>query len=254
MSRIAQFAYGATTYALFFGTFLYTAGFLLDLAVPKTIDSGTPGDVGTAVAVNLGLLSLFAVQHSGMARPRFKRAWTRIVPRPIERATYVLLSSVVMIAVMALWQPIGGVVWDLGEGPARFLGYGAFAIGVTLVLYSTMLIDHFELFGLRQVWDRLRRRPKRRDDFVTPSLYRFVRHPLYVGWFVTLWATPTMSVGHALFAAGCTAYILVAVRLEESDLLNAFGSRYAAYQESTPMFFPRAPRRQPPAWTFASSL
>lgn len=240
MSRYAQFAYGALSYAIFFATFLYTAGFLLDLALPKTIDSGTPGGFAASVAIDLGLLTLFAVQHSGMARPGFKRVWTRIVPEPIERATYVLLSSVVMIAVMGSWQPIGGVLWHFASGPGLVMGYAFFVLGLGTVLYSTMLIDHFELFGLRQVFDVLMRRPARDDDFRTPSLYRFVRHPLYAGWFITLWSTPSMSMGHLLFAGVCSAYIGIAVRFEERDLVQAFGTRYRNYQATTPMFVPAA--------------
>jgi len=238
MQRIAQFAYGALSYAIFFGTFLYTAGFLTNQVVPKSIDSGIPGSVGIAAAINLGLLALFAIQHSGMARPAFKRAWTRIIPEPIERATYVLLSSIVLIAVIAFWQPIAGSVWHFDSFVGQAIGYGLFALGLSTVLYSTMLIDHLELFGLRQVFDELMQRPARDDDFVTPSLYRYVRHPLYVGWFITLWATPSMSMGHLLFAGVCTAYILIAVRLEERDLVDAFGKRYEDYQASTPMFIP----------------
>jgi len=242
MSRIVFFAYGAVSYAIFFATFLYTAGFLTNLFVPKSIDrTGSGGEiagVATAVGMNLLLLSLFAIQHSGMARPGFKRAWTRIVPEPIERATYVLFSSLVLIAVIALWQPIPGLVWHFESSLGRGIGLGLFGLGIGTVLYSTMLIDHFELFGLRPCLEVLMRRPARDDDFVTPSLYRYVRHPLYVGWLITLWATPSMSYGHLLFSAVCTAYIGVAVQLEERDLVAAFGRRYREYQETTPMFVP----------------
>lgn len=239
MSRSLHLAYALACYAIFLATFVYTAGFLLGVVVPKTIDSGPPGPVGRAIAIDLALLSLFAIQHSGMARPAFKRRWTRIVPAPIERATYVLISSGVLIAVMAYWQPISGHLWHFEAGVGRVVGMAGFALGVGLVLYSTMLIDHFELFGLRTVWARWRGAATRDDDFVTPSLYRFIRHPLYVGWFVTLWATPTMSWGHLLFAAVASGYILVAVRLEERDLIAAFGARYEDYRATTPMFVPR---------------
>lgn len=248
MQRIAHFAYGALSYAVFFGTFLYTAGFLTNRFVPKSIDSGETGSLGTAVAIDLSLLALFAVQHSGMARPAFKRAWIRIVPEPIERATYVLLSSLVMIAIFAFWRPLPETIWSFESTLGQAIGYGLFAVGVGTVLYSTLLIDHFELFGLRQVWNGLIRRDVREDAFVAPSLYRFMRHPLYVGWFVTLWATPSMTVGHLLFAWICTAYILVAVRLEERDLVSAFGRRYEQYQATTPMFVPKG-RRKPEAAT-----
>lgn len=239
LGRYVQLFYGVVSYALFLGTFLYTAGFLVNLGVPKSIDSGEPIGTGLAAAIDLGLLALFAIQHSGMARPGFKRVLTRFLPRPIERATYVLLSSVAMIGVMTCWQPIEGAIWHVEDGPGAWLGYGTFALGLGLVLYSTMLISHFELFGLRQVWDRLRQRPARDEAFVTPSLYRYVRHPLYLGWLVTLWATPSMTTGHLLFASGCSAYILVAVQLEENDLIRAFGDRYRAYRRSTPMLVPR---------------
>ena len=239
LGRYVQLFYGVTSYALFLGTFLYTAGFLVNLGVPKSIDSGEPIGTGIAAAIDLGLLALFAIQHSGMARPGFKHVLTRFLPRSIERATYVLLSSVAMIAVMTFWQPIEGAIWHAADGPGLWLGYGAFALGLGLVLYSTMLISHLELFGLRQVWDQLRQRPARDAAFVTPSLYRYVRHPLYVGWLVTLWATPSMTTGHLLFASVCTAYILVAVQLEENDLIRVFGDRYRAYRRSTPMLVPR---------------
>jgi len=239
LGRLFPVLYGLISYAVFFGTFLYTAGFLTNLVVPKSIDSGETIHTGAAAAIDLGLLALFAIQHSGMARPGWKRMLTRVVPQPMERATYVLLSSVVMMVMMACWQPIDGAIWHFDEGAGLWLGYGTFAAGLGLVLYSTMLIDHFELFGLRQVWDSLRQSPPRKDDFVTPSLYRYVRHPLYVGWFVTLWATPSMTTGHLLFASVCTAYVLVAVQLEENDLVAAFGDRYRAYRRTTPMFVPR---------------
>ena len=238
MKRIAFFLYGALSYIVFFGTFLYTAGFLTNLFVPKSIDSGARIAPDTAIATNLLLLSIFAVQHSGMARPGFKRIWTQIVPAPIERSTYVFFSSAVLLVLMALWQPIEGTLWHFDSGLGYVLGLAAFGFGIGLVLYATMLIDHFELFGLRQAFASLRNTPTLDHNFVTPSLYRFVRHPLYVGWFITLWATPSMSMGHLLFAAVCTSYVLIAVRYEERDLVDAFGRAYERYQESTPMFIP----------------
>lgn len=238
MKRIAFFLYGAFSYLVFVGTFLYTAGFLVNLFVPQSVDGDVSAAPDHAIATNLLLLAFFAVQHSGMARPAFKRVWTQIVPEPIERATYVLSSSIALIALMTFWQPIEGTLWHFESGLPYFLGLGTFAFGIGLVVYSTMLIDPFEFFGLRQVLATLRKKPARDGDFVTPSLYRFVRHPLYVGWFITLWATPSMSVGHLLFAAFLTAYVLIAVRYEERDLVNAFGRAYARYQQSTPMFIP----------------
>lgn len=241
MQRIAHLAYAAFAYAFFFATFAYMAGFLTNQFVPKSIDSGAAEALGTAVAIDLGLLALFAIQHSGMARPAFKRAWTRLVPQPIERATYVLLSSVVLIAAMAYWQPIPGNVWHFESPLAQAVGYGLFGLGLATIFYSTVLIDHFELFGLRQVWDPIRGNAPREDTFEMPSLYRFVRHPLYVGWFIALWATPSMTTGHLLFAGVCSAYVVVAVRLEERDLVDHFGRRYEAYQQTTPMFIPTGP-------------
>jgi len=175
MKRLSIFSFGAFSYAVFFATFLYTAGFLSNLFVGKTIDGGQQGPVGFAVAVNLGLLSLFAIQHSGMARPAFKEVWTRIIPASIERATYVLLSSLVLIAVIVYWEPIGGTLWHFDSGAGFVIGHSLFVMGLGLVLYSTMLIDHFELFGLRQVFEVLMQKPQKEDDFVTPSLYRYVR-------------------------------------------------------------------------------
>ena len=238
MPRVAALAYGSFCYVAFFLTFLYAIGFLANIGVPKSIDSGAPGPVGAAVAVNLALLSVFALQHSVMARRGFKRAWTRIVPQPVERATYVLASSAALWLVFGLWRPIPALVWDVtGAGAlalmALFLG------GVLTVLYATFLIDHFDLFGLRQVVLYFRGHPYTEKRFASPSLYRHVRHPLYVGWFMAFWFTPQMSVGHLLFAAVASAYILVAVLFEERDLLALLGEDYRRWRERTPAFFPR---------------
>jgi protein-S-isoprenylcysteine O-methyltransferase Ste14 len=244
MSRIVAFAYGVICYAVFFASFLYAIAFVGDLPiVPKTIDSGTPGPLGVALFVNLSLLTVFALQHSVMARPAFKRVFTRTVPEPVERSTYVLLSTACLAALFALWQPIGGVVWDITSPPFRALFQGLFFAGFGLVLYSTFLIDHFDLFGLRQVWLFLRGKPYTGKPFRTPSLYRWIRHPLYAGWLLAFWATPTMSGGHLLFALVTTAYIVVAMVLEERDLIAHFGDTYRRYQETTPRFLPRLTRR-----------
>lgn len=239
MSRAIALAYGIVCYALFFGTFLYAIGFLGNVGVPKSIDSGTQGPLGAALLVNALLLGVFAIQHSVMARPGFKQWWTRFVPREVERSTYVLFSSAAFILLFWLWQPIATPIWSLTDEVARGVVQGLFFGGVALVLYSTCLIDHFDLFGLRQVVLHWKGAPYSDKRFVTPSLYKFIRHPLYVGWFVTFWATPDMSLGHLFMAIGTTAYVLVAIVFEERDLSNALGDDYRAYRARTPMFIPR---------------
>ena len=237
-ARIAALTYGAVCYALFFATFLYLIAFVADVAVPKTIETGAATDVGRAFLVDALLLALFGLQHSVMARPRFKAWWTRYVPRTVERSTYVLASSLVLIALMAFWQPIGATVWHVESEVGRGFVRGLFFLGVGTVLYSTFLIDHFDLFGLRQVVLSFRKKAYTHKKFVTPSLYRFVRHPLYIGWIVMFWAAPTMGAGHFLFSLGMTAYILLAIPMEERDLAEALGEPYTRWRESTPAFVP----------------
>jgi len=244
MGRIVAFVYGVVAYAVFFATFLYAAGFVGNLVVPKSLDSAPVGPFGTSLLVNLGLLGLFAVQHSVMARPAFKRMWTRIVPPAVERSTYVLASSLALILLFWQWRPLGGVVWDLQSPLGRGLMHAGFVFGWLLVLVTTFLINHFDLFGLRQVWLHLRGRAYRPLRFTTPGPYRLVRHPLYVGWLFAFWATPTMTVTHLLFAVMTTAYILVAIRFEERDLLDAF-PEYTAYRRRVPMLVPRTRRAVP---------
>jgi protein-S-isoprenylcysteine O-methyltransferase Ste14 len=231
------FVYGVVSYAIFFGTFLYAAGFVGNLVVPKSLDSAPVGPLGTSLLINLGLLGLFAVQHSVMARPAFKRVWTRIVPEPIERSTYVLASSLALILLFWQWRPLGGVVWDVQDPVGRAVLRSGFAFGWLLVLVTTFLINHFDLFGLRQVWLHLRGRRYRPLPFKTPGPYRIVRHPLYVGWLFAFWATPTMTVTHLLFAVVTTSYILLAIRLEERDLVDAH-PEYSEYQKRVPMLVP----------------
>lgn len=238
MKRVAFVVYGLLAYILFIGTFLYTAGFLTNLFVPKSIDSAPTSSPDTALAANLLLLALFAVQHSGMARTGFKRVWTQIVPEPIERSTHAFFSCFTLIAVMTFWQPIEGTLWHFESGLFYWIGLALFSFGIGLILYTTALIDHSKFFGLRQVFAALHGKTVAEDHFTTPSLYRFIRHPLYVGWFIVLWATPSMSAGHLLFATACTGYVLLAVRYEEHDLIQAFGRTYQRYQRSTPMFIP----------------
>jgi len=254
MKRLLALGFGTVSYGIFFATFLYLVGFLSGLVVPKTVDSGPAGPLGWALAVDVALIALFGVQHSVMARPGFKAWWTRFVPAPIERSTYVLLSSAVLIALCAFWQPIPATVWSAASPVARGALTALLFGGVGLVLYTSFLIDHFDLFGLRQVVLYFRRRSYSERHFVMPALYRFLRHPLYLGWFVTFWATPTMSIGHLLFAMGMSAYILLAIPLEERDLQSLHGESYRRWRESTPAFVPRvrskqstAPARRMPA-------
>ena len=236
--RNAALAYGVACYAIFFVSFLYLIGWITNLVVPTSIDSGTPGPAVVALAVDLALVALFGLQHSVMARPRFKAVLTRVVPRPIERATYVLASSAVVVLMFVAWQPIPAAIWRTEGVLAVALQAGAF-LGFGIVLYSTFLIDHFDLFGLRQVFLAWRRRPYTEKRFVTPQLYRLIRHPLYVGWMVAFWSAPTLTVGHAVFAAAMTGYILIAIRYEERDLEAALGEPYRRWRAATPMFVPR---------------
>jgi protein-S-isoprenylcysteine O-methyltransferase Ste14 len=243
MKRWLIFIYGVVSYAIFFGTFLYAIGFVGNLMVPKSIDSVRESSLGVALLINAGLLGLFAIQHSVMARPAFKRWWTRIIPKEAERSTYTLLSSLALIALFAFWEPIGGVVWSVQSPVGQALLYAGFAFGWLLVLVSTFLINHFDLFGLRQVWLQLRRRPYTALKFGTPVLYRYVRHPLYVGWFFAFWCTPTMTIAHLVFAIATTAYILIAIQLEERDLV-AEHPEYEQYRKRVPMLVPFT-KRQP---------
>ena len=239
MSRIATFSYGLACYSVFLGVFLYAIGFIGGFMTPTQLDAVADRPFGQALAINLGLLALFAVQHSVMARPVFKRWWTRIVPEAAERSTYVLASSLALIVLFIYWEPMGGVVWSVPEGTVTSLIMHLYALGWLLLLYTTFLIDHFDLFGLAQVWRQLKKQPYRPPQFRTPSLYRVVRHPLYVGWLIIFWAAPTMTIAHLVFAVMTTAYILIAIQLEERDLIDAFGSEYSSYKRRTPMLIPR---------------
>jgi methanethiol S-methyltransferase len=238
LRRTAFFAYGLLCYAVFFATFLYAIGFIGGFVVPTTLDGPRTGSLAAAVIIDLSLLALFAVQHSIMARRWFKERWTRIVPPELERSTYVLFSSVALIALFAFWQPLGGTVWSVSDLVGRTILYALFAFGFGLVLVSTFLINHFDLFGLRQVWLVLRGRPYTHLPFGTPGPYRLVRHPLYVGWFFAFWATPTMTLAHLLFALATTAYILIAIQFEERDLVHQFGETYESYRKRVPMIIP----------------
>jgi methanethiol S-methyltransferase len=237
MFGILTLAYGAVSYVVFFGTFVYAIGFLGNLVVPKSLDSGAAEPWTSALLINLGLLSLFAVQHSVMARPGFKRLITRILPHSIERSTYVLASSLALILLFWQWRPLGGVIWDVENVIGRALLIGGFAFGWALVLVTTFVINHFDLFGLRQTWRAFRGQSQSPVGFATPILYRVVRHPLYVGWFFAFWCTPTMTITHLLFAVVTTAYILIAIQFEERDLMSAH-PEYAEYRRQVPMIVP----------------
>ncbi len=245
MHRIGVFAYGLLAYAFFFASFLYAVPFIGGFGVPRSLDSAADGPVGVAVLLDVLLLAVFALQHSVMARPGFKRWWTRIVPEPAERSTYVLASSLALLLLFWQWRPIGGVVWHVGSPLGRAALQGLFVAGWLTILVSTFLINHFDLFGLRQAWLHLRGKPYRPLAFGTPGLYRHVRHPLYVGWLLTFWSTPTMTAAHLLFAVMTTAYILIAIQLEERDLGDVHGEKYAQYRRDVPMLVPRIRTSRP---------
>ncbi|MBC7926965.1 MAG: isoprenylcysteine carboxylmethyltransferase family protein [Bryobacteraceae bacterium] len=240
MKRMASFAYGIACYGVFFITLLYAIGFLGNFGVPKSIDSGPEGSIQTALAVDAALLAIFALQRSIMARPWFKRVWKNVVPEPLERSTYVLFSSLALLFLFWQWRPIGGVVWKIDGGIAETLVVGCFAAGLLIVLLSTFLINHFDLFGLRQVYLYLTGREYTNLAFRTPFLYRYVRHPLYVGWLLTFWSAPLMTIAHLFFAAMTTVYILVAIQFEEADLVTVHGDSYRQYQKQVPMIIPAA--------------
>jgi len=237
LSRICAFLYGFGCYLMFLAAFLYAIGFLGNLAVAKSIDSEAHLPFMQALTIDASLLGLFAIQHSVMARQWFKRAWTRIVPASVERSTYVLFSSLALLLLFWQWQPIGGAVWRVENPLGRFALYGLYAMGWLTVLVATFLINHFDLFGLRQVWLNLRGLPYTSLAFRTPGLYRHVRHPLYVGWLLVFWSTPVMTVAHLVFAIATTAYILVAIQFEERDLIRHH-AEYAEYRRRVPMLLP----------------
>ena len=242
-NRIIAFLYGVACYLAFLAAFLYAIGFIGNFLVPKSIDSGMQMSFMNALAINAGLLGLFAVQHSVMARQWFKRAWSRIVPTSVERSTYVLFSSLALLLLFWKWQPMGGVVWDVESGLGRAGLYSLYAAGWAIVLAATFLINHFDLFGLRQVWLHLLGRPYTQLEFRTPGLYRYVRHPLYVGWLLVFWSAPKMTLAHLVFAVATTAYILIAIQFEERDLIR-FHAEYAEYRRRVPMLVPFNTARQ----------
>ncbi len=239
MGRILAFLYGIVCYAIFFLTFLYLVGFLSNLVVPKSIDiGGVTTSTFNAMLVNVLLIALFGVQHTVMARPAFKERWTRMIPKSIERSTYVLISSAILILLYWQWRPMTGVIWEAQSTWGQYLGYGVLFSGIVIVLLATFIIDHFDLFGLRQVWLNLTQRAYRHPPFKVTYFYKFVRHPLYVGWILSFWGTPRMTTGHLLFAIGMTAYIMIAIRYEERDLATFLGDPYVQYKKKVPMLIP----------------
>ena len=237
MGRILSFLYGLVCYAIFLFTFLYAIGFVGNLVVPKSIDSAPAGPLGPALLTNSVLLAVFALQHSIMARQGFKNVWTRIVPKQVERSTFVLFASAALLLLFWKWEPIGGVIWEVRS--ARMLLQGVSFAGWMVVLISTFLIDHFDLFGLRQVFLHLIGRPYTSPQFTARGWYGYVRHPIYLGFIVAFWATPVMTIAHLVFAVATTLYILVAIRFEERDMVRFHGARYEAYREQVSMLVPR---------------
>jgi protein-S-isoprenylcysteine O-methyltransferase Ste14 len=238
MLRLTTFLFGAVAYLTFLFTILYAIGFVAGLVVPKAIDTGAKSPVFEALAINLALMSLFAVQHSVMARKSFKQWWTRFIPKPVERSTYVLLASLTLLLLFWLWRPIPAVIWHVEEPEMAAVITGLSFVGWVIVFISTFLINHFELFGLHQVSNHLAGREMSSPVFRTPLLYNFVRHPIYLGFIIAFWAAPTMTAGHLLFAAVTTAYIFVGILLEERDLTAMFGDDYRRYRERVSMLLP----------------
>ncbi|RDS84918.1 isoprenylcysteine carboxylmethyltransferase family protein [Dyella monticola] len=243
MIRLLCFIYGLVCYLAFFATFLYLIGFVGNLPVPKTIDGGTPASLGKTISIDLALVALFAFQHSVMARPGFKRWWTRFMPQAIERSSYVLLASLILCLLFWRWVPITQEVWHLHAPFVTTVLWVLFALGWLVVLTSTYLINHFDLFGLRQVYLNLRNRSYAPIGFRTPFLYRIVRHPLMLGFLVSFWAAPVMTRGHLLFAAAMTMYVLIALQLEERDMATYFGEPYRTYRRRVAMLLPWRVRR-----------
>jgi protein-S-isoprenylcysteine O-methyltransferase Ste14 len=238
MGRLLGFLYGIVAYLVFFATILYAIGFVAGIGVPKDIDSGPAVPLTKALVVNILLMSVFAIQHSVMARPQFKRWWTRIVPPAIERSTFVLFASLALILLFWQWRPIPAVIWQVSDPNAVVAVTALEALGWLLVLLSTFLINHFELFGLHQIANHLAGKPMPSPRFKAPLLYKLVRHPIYLGFVIAFWAAPVMTVGHLLFAAVTTAYIIIGIQLEEHDLVDLFGDEYRRYRDRVSMLVP----------------
>jgi protein-S-isoprenylcysteine O-methyltransferase Ste14 len=242
--RALALAYGAICYGVFLIAFLYAIGFVGNLVVPKAIDSGAQRPLQEALIVNVLLLGAFAIQHSVMARPGFKKWWTKIIPRPIERSTFVLLASLVLLLLYWQWRPMPTPIWVVENAAGKVLLQAVFFIGWLIVFLGTFMINHFDLFGLRQVYLNLRNREYTDLGFRIPGFYKFVRHPIMLGFLIAFWATPVMTVGHLLFAAATTGYIFIALQLEERDLVHYFGEQYQEYRRKTSMLIPRMPKQQ----------
>jgi len=240
--RTLTLGYGVLAYLLFFGVFNYAIMFIGNIMVTPSLDSIGDSNLSLALLINIGLLTAFALQHSIMARPAFKRAWTKFIPKSAERSTYVLASTLMLGGIVYFWQPLGGVLWQVTHPVAVSILYGLFAIGWGILFLASFQINHFDLFGLRQVWLYFRGKPYTQLEFKTPWLYRHMRHPLYVGLMIGLWAAPTMTVAHLVFALLCTAYIFVGTKLEEKDLENAL-PEYRQYKQEVPMFMPKIGKR-----------
>ena len=245
MQRKLLFAYAVACHGLFLVVYAWMAAFVGNFLIPRTIDAPITDAFGRALAINVALMAAFGLQHSLMARPWFKRAWTRLVPGPIERSTYVLASCAAVALLMWQWRPMGPIIWDVRHPAGRWALHGLFAFGWLTVPLVSLMINHFDLFGTRQTWLHLRGRAYEPLPFRTPMLYARVRHPLYVGWAIAFWATPTMTAAHLVFAVGMTAYMLVAIPFEERDLIAHFGQQYRDYRRRVPALIPWPGRRAP---------